>query len=41
MTIRDKHMEEFNSLLLGYYNSGESGELKEFLYENAITGINF
>ncbi len=41
MTIRDKHMEEFNSLLLGYYNSGESGELKEFLYEKAITGINF
>jgi len=41
MTIRDKHMEEFNSLLVGYYSSGESGELKQFLYDNAISGINF
>ncbi len=41
MTIRDKQMEEFNSILLGYYNSGKSEELKEFLYENAISGINF
>lgn len=39
MTIRDKHMERFNSLLVGYYSSGSSGELKEFLYENAISGI--
>ncbi len=41
MTIKDRQMEEFNSLLVGYYNSGKSRELKEFLYENAITGINF
>ncbi len=41
MTIKDGQMEEFNSLLAGYYSSGESRELKEFLYENAISGINF
>lgn len=39
MTITDKHMEEFNSLLLEYYNKGNSEKLKEFLYENAIQGI--
>ena len=36
MTITDKYMEHFNSLLLNYYNSGETEELKQFLYENAI-----
>lgn len=41
MTIRDRHMEQFNALLVGYYSSGESGELKQFLYDNAISGINF
>lgn len=39
LTITDKHMEQFNNLLLDYYNSGESEKLKEFLYENAIQGI--
>lgn len=39
MTITDKYMEQFNSLLLNYYNTGETGELKQFLYENAIQGI--
>lgn len=39
LTITDKYMEQFNSLLLDYYNNGESGELKKFLYENAIQGI--
>lgn len=28
-----------NSLLLEYYNRGNSEELKKFLYENAIQGI--
>ena len=41
LTITDKHMEQFNILLLDYYNTGNSKELKEFLYENAIQGINF
>ena len=39
MTITDKYMEQFNSLLLEYYNNGNSEELKQFLYENAIQGI--
>ena len=40
LTITDKHMEQFNILLLDYYNTGESDKLKAFLYENAIQGIN-
>ena len=39
MTITDKYMEQFNSLLLEYYNKGNPEELKQFLYENAIQGI--
>lgn len=39
LTITDKYMEQFNTLLLDYYNTGESDELKLFLYENAIQGI--
>lgn len=40
LTITDKYMEQFNVLLLEYYNSGISDTLKVFLYENAIQGIN-
>lgn len=36
MTITDKYMEQFNVLLLEYYNTGKSRELKRFLYDNAI-----
>ena len=39
MTITDKYMEQFNALLLNYYSTGKSGELKQFLYENAIQGM--
>lgn len=39
MTITDKYMEQFNSLLLEYYNTGESRELKQFLCDNAILGL--
>ena len=39
MTITDKYMEQFNGLLLDFYNTGEDAVLKEFLYENAIQGI--
>lgn len=39
LTITDNHMEQFNTLLLDYYNTGESDTLKEFLYENAIQGL--
>lgn len=36
MTITDKYTEQFNVLLLEYYNTGKSSELKRFLYDNAI-----
>ena len=39
LTITDKYMEEFNILLLDYYNTGKSDKLKQFLYDNAIQGI--
>lgn len=39
LTITDKHMEQFNALLLAYYDTGESEALKDFLYENTIQGI--
>ena len=39
LTITDKHMEQFNSLLLDFYNVGHADSLKSFLYENAIQGI--
>lgn len=39
MTITDSHMEEFNTLLLNFYNTGEASELKKFLYDKSITGI--
>ena len=39
MTITDKHMEQFNTLLLHYYKTGEKEELKDYLYTNAIQGI--
>ena len=39
LTITDKHMEQFNALLLDYYNTGDPEALKLFLYENAIQGI--
>lgn len=39
LTITDRHMEQFNTLLLDYYNTGDSEDLKDFLYENTIQGI--
>lgn len=39
LTITDYYMEQFNTLLVEYYNTGDSEALKDFLYENAIQGI--
>lgn len=39
LTITDRHMEQFNTLLVEYYNTGDSNALKDFLYENTIQGI--
>ncbi len=41
LTVRDSMMEQFNTCLLDYYNSGEPEQLMDFLYENAIQGIEF
>ena len=41
LTISDKHMEQFNALLLDYYNTNDAEGLKEFLYNNAIQGLEF
>ena len=39
MTITDKNMEQFNTLLIDFYNTGKSERLKEFLYNTSIQGI--
>jgi len=39
LTITDKHMEQFNSLLVNYYDTGDGEALKAFLYDQAIQGI--
>jgi len=39
LTITDRHMEQFNTLLVEYYSTGNSEALKDFLYENTIQGI--
>lgn len=39
LIITDKHMEAFNTLLLEYYNTGKPEALKQFLYDNAIQGL--
>ena len=39
LTITDSHMETFNTLLLRYYNTNETADLKEFLYQNCLYGL--
>lgn len=39
LTITDKHLEQFNTLLLDYYNTGDSAALKDFLYQHTIQGL--
>ncbi len=39
LTITDKCMEQFNTLLLDFYNTNNADDLKQFLYDNAIQGI--
>ena len=39
LTITDKHMEQFNALLVNYYDTGDGEALKAFLYDQAIQGI--
>lgn len=39
LTISPQNMEQFNEVLLYYYNTAAAAPLKDFLYENAIQGI--
>lgn len=39
LTITEKHMEQFNTLLLDYYETGDSAALMAFLYDSAIQGL--
>lgn len=39
LTIREKNMEQFNALLVAYYDTGEAESLKDFLYDNALQGL--
>ena len=39
LTVQEKNMEQFNEQLLTFYNTGDAGPLKAFLYDNAIQGI--
>lgn len=39
LTIKESNMQQFNELLVDFYNTGNPNKVKEFLYNNAIEGI--
>lgn len=39
--IPDIHLEKFNQLLTEFYNTNNKEEIKQFIYENCIDGIEF
>ena len=39
LTIKDRDMEEFNTLLPEMYSTGKTERIKNFLYNNAISGL--
>lgn len=39
LTIKEANMQQFNDLLVDYYNTGEPDKVKAFLYEYAIEGL--
>ena len=39
LTIKESNMQQFNELLVDFYNTGNPDKVKEFLYNNAIEGI--
>ncbi len=39
LTIKEDNMQQFNELLVDYYNTGNAATLKAFMYEHAIIGI--
>ena len=41
LIIKEASMNQFNELLCNMYETGEKKEIKQFLYDNAIIGIDF
>jgi len=41
LTIADKDIEEFNRLLTNFYETNNNTDIKKFLYEKTIRGIDF
>ncbi|GMO14391.1 MAG: Fic family protein [Treponemataceae bacterium] len=41
LTITDPFLPEFNTLLTQYYETGNGEDLRQFLFDNAISGIEF
>lgn len=41
LTINERNIAQFNELLVEYYNTNDINPIKLFLYENAISGIDF
>lgn len=39
LTVTDQHMEQFNVVLLNFYNTGDAVPLMEFMYQYAVQGI--
>ncbi|MPY19884.1 Fic family protein [Paenibacillus glucanolyticus] len=41
LTITERNMERFNELLSAYYSTNDMNDIKVFLYDRAISGIEF
>ena len=39
LTIQEKNMEQFNALLIAYYDTGECEAPKAFLYDQTLQGL--
>lgn len=39
LTIKDSHLNEFNTLLTEFYDTNDSNKIEEFVYQNCIFGI--
>ena len=39
LTIKDENLKEFNEKLTEFYNTNESEEIEEFLYNKCLYGI--
>ena len=41
LSVIQKDIKEFYKLLVSYYETNQNSELKQFLYDNCIDGMNF